>query len=197
MYKSIAISEWEAAKTTRNYHVKVRTEVVACRKHHPRTRNHTRRSQSTTWGDCTPVESKLRSRKERENKPQSGDKEVGLSKEISRKPPKKMKMVCHKGKAGFFTSSLRPPGTVFKRRGHSRSVVSMRHSNALPFLDLSLKLRVALFEVADMIELSLPRFTSRKSIACSLQGNLVGGVDCDVGQRTFATTRLADAVCGG
>ena len=99
-----------------------------------------------------------------------------------------------KGKAGFFTSSLGPPGAIFERRGHSWSVVSMSSSNALPLLHFSLKLRVASFEVIDMIELSLPRFTSGKSIASSLQGDLVRRVDRNVRERALPTTRLADAV---
>lgn len=73
----------------------------------------------------------------------------------------------------------------------------MSHSNALPFLNLSLKLRVASFEIIDMIELPLPRFTSSKRIASSLQGDFVQRVDSDCGERTLATTRLADAVGGG
>lgn len=71
----------------------------------------------------------------------------------------------------------------------------MSHSNALPFLNLSLKLRVALFEVVHVVELSLPRLTSSKSVASSLQGNFVAGVDRDSREGTLSTTRLADAVC--
>jgi len=73
----------------------------------------------------------------------------------------------------------------------------MSHSNTLPFLNLGLKLRVASFKIADMIKFPLPRFTSSKRIASSLQGNLVGWVNGNVGERTLATTRLADAVGGG
>jgi hypothetical protein len=70
----------------------------------------------------------------------------------------------------------------------------MSHSNALPFLNLSLKLRVASFEVVDMVKLPLPRLTSGKSIASSLQGNFVGRIDRDGREGTLSTTRLADAV---
>jgi len=73
----------------------------------------------------------------------------------------------------------------------------MSQSNALPFLNLSLKLRVALFEFVNMIELPLPRFTSGKRIASSLQGYSVVRVNSDARERTLATTRLANAVGGG
>jgi len=65
-------------------------------------------------------------------------------------------------------------------RGHSLSAVSMSHSNALPLFDLSLELRVALLESADVVKLPLSRLTSGKRVARSLQGNLVGRVDRDV-----------------
>lgn len=71
----------------------------------------------------------------------------------------------------------------------------MSHSNALPLLKLSLKLRVASLEFANVVKLPLPRLTSGKSIARSLQGDLVGRVDRDGREGTLSATRLADAVC--
>lgn len=72
----------------------------------------------------------------------------------------------------------------------------MSNSNALPLLDLGLEVSIALLELRDVIKLPLSRLTSGKSVARSLQGNLVVGVDGNSRERSLATTRLADAVCG-
>jgi hypothetical protein len=61
------------------------------------------------------------------------------------------------------------------------SAVSMSNSNALPLFNLGQQLVVALLEGGDMIKLALTRLTSRKRVACSLQGDLVVGVYRDAG----------------
>lgn len=73
----------------------------------------------------------------------------------------------------------------------------MSNSNTLPLLQLSLKLRIASLEVADMVKLPLPRFASSKGIASSLQGDFVVGINRDSRERAFPSTSLADAVCSG
>lgn len=70
----------------------------------------------------------------------------------------------------------------------------MSDSNVLPLLDFGRKLGVATFKLGDVVELPLPRLTSGKSVARTLQGNLVIGVDSNGRKSALAATRLADAV---
>ena len=72
----------------------------------------------------------------------------------------------------------------------------MSDSNVLPLLDFGRKLGVATLKLRDVVKLPLPRLAGGKSVARTLQGDLVVGVDGDGRESALATTRLADAICG-
>jgi hypothetical protein len=68
----------------------------------------------------------------------------------------------------------------------------MSNSNALPLLDLGLQISIALLESSDMLKFPLPRVTSSKSVASSLESDFIGRIDADRGKRTLSATRLSD-----
>ena len=71
----------------------------------------------------------------------------------------------------------------------------MSDSNVLPLLDFGRKLGVATLKLRDVVKLPLPRLAGGKSVARTLQGDLVVGVDSNRRESALAATRLADAVC--
>ena len=70
----------------------------------------------------------------------------------------------------------------------------MSDSNVLPLLDFGRKLGVATLKLRDVVKLPLPRLAGGKSVARTLQGDLVVGVDSNRRESALAATRLADAV---
>lgn len=72
-----------------------------------------------------------------------------------------------------FTSSSRPPNQSETERPRDSFRVTLCNSDSFPFLDLGFQFCVALLQSLHVVELALPRVAGGKSIARSLQGDLV------------------------
>jgi hypothetical protein len=124
-------------------------------------------------GDYTPAETKAQTKEARHRYQSSSQGQVSSERNEQRLTESK-KMLLPIGKAGdFFTSSLRPQGTVIKIRGGSGSSISLSNSNALPLLYLKLELSIALLEILNVGKLPLSGLAGCQGVARSLQCNLV------------------------